>query len=155
MTLMLSSSAISDGEKLPPRYSKDGGNLSPPVAWSHPPEGTHSYALVVEDPDAPQGTFRHWAVYDLPSSQRALAEGAGSTAGGAALKMAVNDFGHRQYDGPQPPRGHGVHHYHFRLAALDVPRLDVPSGANAQQVWEAVKAHAIAQADLVGTFERR
>jgi Raf kinase inhibitor-like YbhB/YbcL family protein len=124
------------------------------VEWRDAPPGTKSFALIVEDPDAPRGIFRHWAAYDIPADAQRLHEGAGSSIQGAAIQMAKNDFGAAKYDGPQPPPGHGVHHYHFRLFALDVPMLDVPADSNASQVLEAASAHAIAEADTVGTFER-
>jgi Raf kinase inhibitor-like YbhB/YbcL family protein len=83
-----------------------------------------------------------------------LAEGAGSGERGAAIQMATNDFGNPHYDGPQPPPGHGTHHYHYRLFALDVPELDVSEDCNAAQVLEAARAHSIAEAEAIGTFER-
>jgi Raf kinase inhibitor-like YbhB/YbcL family protein len=101
--------------------------------------------LVVEDPDAPSG-------YDIPLERTSLPEGATSS-----LELAgqgVNDFGNAHYDGPQPPKGHGAHHYHFRLAAVDVPKLDLPSGAKAEQVWRVARPHIVAEAELVGTYER-
>ena len=71
------------------------------------------------------------------------------------MGQGVNDFGNAHYDGPQPPKGHGAHHYHFRLAAVDVPKLDLPSGAKAeQQVWRVARPHIVAEAELVGTYER-
>ena len=110
--------------------------------------------MVVEDPDAPSGTFRHWAVYDIPGGTTTLAEGVGTAKSSATRHVAANDFGDRYYDGPQPPGGSGVHHYHFRLFALDVPQLKLPGNASARDVLEAARAHSLAQADLVGTYER-
>jgi Raf kinase inhibitor-like YbhB/YbcL family protein len=100
------------------------------------------------------GTFRHWAAYDIPPGERRLAEGAGSRDRMPGMKMALNDFGHRRYDGPRPPSGHGVHHYHFRLAALDVPALPLPADAKAEDVWKSALLHMIAETELVGTYER-
>jgi Raf kinase inhibitor-like YbhB/YbcL family protein len=151
MTFMLESPAFADGAPIPMRYSRLGENLSPPLRWKDAPEETKSFALVVEDPDAPSGTFRHWAVYDIDPNRSTLAEG-------AAIEpdhSGVNDFGHHQYDGPQPPRGHGVHRYHFRLAALDAEKLDVSRRAKVSDVWQAAKPHILAEAELVGTFETR
>ncbi len=109
---------------------------------------------MVEDPDAPSGTFRHWGLYDIAPGQSQLPEGG---AGGAApgFAQAVNDFGNSGYDGPQPPRGHGVHHYHFRIAALDTEKLPLPAKASVAQLWTAAQPHLIAEAELVGTFENR
>jgi Raf kinase inhibitor-like YbhB/YbcL family protein len=154
MTLKLNSPAFTHNAKIPNQFSRDGGNVSPPIEWQGAPTGTRSYALIVEDPDAPRGTFRHWAAYDIPPDAQRLTEGAGSSERGAPVQMATNDFGNPHYDGPQPPPGHGVHHYHFRLFALDVPRLDVPDECDAAQVLEAARAHSIAEAEAIGTFQR-
>jgi Raf kinase inhibitor-like YbhB/YbcL family protein len=122
------------------------------IKWQGEPPGTQSYALVVEDPDAPKGTFRHWAAYNIPADMHRLDEGAGSDGHAAAMLMAANDFGHQHYDGPQPPPGDNPHHYHFRLFALDVASLDVPDDCSAADVLEAARAHSLAEADTVGTF---
>ena len=154
MTLQIRTPAFAPNERIPEQFSRDRENMSPRLEWDGAPAKTRSFALVVEDPDAPRGTFRHWAAYDIPPEARYLAEGAGSSARGAPVRMGRNDFGNAAYDGPQPPQGHGVHHYHFRLFALDVPQLDVPRGADARQVLEAAHEHSIAEAETVGTFER-
>jgi Raf kinase inhibitor-like YbhB/YbcL family protein len=154
MTLALSSPAFAPDQRIPERYSRDGGNVSPPIEWRGAPSGTRSYALIVEDPDAPKGTFRHWILYNIPASAQGLAEGAGSQKLDAPMQAAVNGFGNRHYDGPQPPPGHGLHHYHFRLFALDVAQLKIPANASAQDVLEGARAHAVAQAEVVGTYGR-
>jgi Raf kinase inhibitor-like YbhB/YbcL family protein len=154
MALEVHTPSFALDQRIPKQFSRDGGNVSPLIEWQDAPPNTRSYALIVEDPDAPNGTFRHWAAYDIPPDASRLAEGAGSGAQGAPIQMATNDFGNARYDGPQPPPGHGTHHYHFRLFALDVPQLDVPDGCDAEQVLEAARAHSIAEADAVGTFER-
>src|SRR5581483_2349672 len=134
MTLMLSIPTLPQNRRIPERFSRDGENISPPLEWRGAPEGTRGYALIVEDPDAPKGTFRHWAAYNIPAGAQGLPEGAGSDAADATLRMALNDFGNRRYDGPQPPPGHGRHHYHFRLFVLDTPQLPVPTNGAAQDV---------------------
>jgi Raf kinase inhibitor-like YbhB/YbcL family protein len=96
--------------------------------------------------------FRHWAAYDIPAESNGLPEGAGADA--QNMRMGVNDFGNTQYDGPQPPPGHGTHHYHFRLFALDVPKLDMPQKSSVQDVLAAAQEHALAETEVVGTFER-
>jgi Raf kinase inhibitor-like YbhB/YbcL family protein len=154
MPLTVTSPAFAANQRIPQQFSRDGGNMSPPLEWRDEPPGTRSYALIVEDPDAPSGMFRHWAAYDIPADVHRLTEGAGSRDQGVALQVAVNDFGNARYDGPQPPPGHGAHHYHFRLFALDVPSLDVPPGSDIEEVLEAAEDHALAEADYVGTFER-
>lgn len=152
MAFMLKSPAFSDGERIPDKFARDGQNLSPPLEWSGVPEGTKSLLLVVEDPDAPRGMFRHWAVYDISPEKKRLGEGAGRR--DSDLKQGANDFGNPTYDGPQPPQGHGTHHYHFRLAALDTHHLSVGPKQRAEEVWNAARANIIDQAELVGTYER-
>jgi len=152
MTLTVRTPTFRKDRRIPAQFSKDGGNLSPLVKWDGAPPGTRSFALVVEDPDAPKGTFRHWAAYNIPADLHRLDEGSGAPERGAALQMAENDFGHKHYDGPQPPPGDNPHHYHFRLFALDVPELDVDADCSAADVLEAARAHSLAEADTVGTF---
>ena len=154
MAFSVASPAFPNGQRIPPRYSKDGGNVSPPLEWHDAPRNTRSFALVVEDPDAPKGTFRHWAIYNVPPAHQGLAEGSGSHSPAGSLVMGVNDFGNRGYDGPQPPPGHGTHHYHFRLLALDVPELSLPDRASVKDVMDAAHPHVIAETETVGTFER-
>ena len=153
MALELSSPAFADGERIPPRYARSGANISPPLRWSDAPPETRSFALIVEDPDAPRGTFRHWGVYDLSPLQDELPEDA-DTNHRLIFQETVNDFGSETYDGPQPPPGHGPHHYHFRLAALDVDRLDLDGGVKASEMWSAARPHIIAEAELVGVYEQ-
>jgi Raf kinase inhibitor-like YbhB/YbcL family protein len=150
MALSIRSPAFDENAEIPDKYSKDGRNLSPELIWSGVPEGTRSFALVVEDPDAPSGMFRHWAVYDIPGDQTGLKEGEDVSAYG----VGVNDFGNARYDGPQPPRGHGVHHYHFRLAALDTDHVrGLSNDASAANVRDKIQRHLIEEAETVGTYE--
>src|SRR5688572_26531479 len=104
MTLTLRSPAFKDGAMIPERYARSHGNVSPPLEWFDAPEGTRSFALIVEDPDAPRGTFRHWAVFDISPDRERLDEGAGRR--GGKLHQGANDFGETGYDGPEPPPGH-------------------------------------------------
>jgi Raf kinase inhibitor-like YbhB/YbcL family protein len=156
MPLRSETPAFAPNQRIPDQFSRDGGNRSPRVEWRGAPHDTRSFALIVEDPDAPRGTFRHWAAYDIAPEVHTLIEGAGSPDAhqGANIHMAANDFGNTRYDGPQPPPGHGVHRYHFRLFALDVGQLDLPDDASAKQVLNAAIDHAIDEADVVGTFSR-
>ena len=153
MTLSLQTPAFADGKTIPEKYTRDGDNLSPPLAWSGAPAGTKSYALIVEDPDAPSGTFYHWAMFNIPPERDGLPEGSGHKAGDG-MRFGLNSFGDVGYDGPEPPVGHGRHHYHFRLAALDVPALALPEGAKVPAVWREAQKHALATAEVVGTYER-
>lgn len=152
MSLTLKSPVFSDGSSIPEKYARQGGNASPPLQWSAPPEGTQSYALAVEDPDAPGGTFHHWAIYDLPADRRELADAEAAT---TDLPQARNDFDELGYGGPEPPAGHGPHRYRFRLLALDVPALEVPLGPAVTEVIKAAGPHVIEEAHLTGTFERQ
>jgi Raf kinase inhibitor-like YbhB/YbcL family protein len=154
MAFSLSSPAFSNGQAIPARYTCDGENLSPPLQWSGAPNATRGFVLIVEDPDAPSGMFRHWAVYDLPADLTALPEGIGGQGSAQTLNQGVNDFGHAYYDGPCPPRDHGTHHYHFRLAALDTSRLVVSPGAKVADIWRAAEPHILAQTELVGIYAR-
>ena len=147
--LRVSSSAFPDGQPIPAQYSCDGANQSPPLSWGEPPPGTRSFALVVDDPDAPGGTFRHWGAFDIPGDMRSIA------AGQSIGAQAVNDFGKAGYGGPCPPPGHGPHHYHFKLFALNVDKLNVEAHAKVGDVESAARQHAIAEGELVGTYERR
>ena len=147
--LELTSDAFQDGEPIPTQFTCDGANQTPALHWGEPPAGTKSFALVIDDPDAPSGTFRHWGVFDIPASARSI--GGGQKAG----TEVTNDFGKPGYGGPCPSKGHGPHHYHFKLFALDVDRLEVSPNAKVVDIENAATRHAIAQGELVGTYERK
>lgn len=153
MALQLQSPAFAEGGAIPRKYTGDGDNLSPPFKWSGAPQSARSFALICEDPDAPSGTFRHWAVANIPADENGLSEGVGAARAGR-FDFARNDFGHAAYDGPAPPRGHGLHHYHFRLAALDVDHIDVSPQQSADEFWREVQPHVLAEAETVGTYQR-
>lgn len=150
MTLTIMSSAFHQGETIPEPHARPHGNQSPPLEWSGAPEGTQSYALIMDDPDAPGGTFRHWAMHDIPPHKTSLDAGEAAETG---LPQAANDFGETGYGGPQPPAGHGPHRYQVRLMALDVPALDVPEGATVADVAEAAAGHVLEETELVGRYE--
>lgn len=147
--LTLTSSAFKDGQPIPTEFSCDGGNKSPAVQWGEPPAGTKSFALVIDDPDAPSGTFRHWGMYDIPPSTRSI------PAGGRAGTEVDNDGGKPGYTGPCPPKGNGVHHYHFKLFALETGKLGLGPGAKVADVENEAQKHAIAQGEIIGTYERK
>lgn len=152
--MQLRSSGFVDGEAIPRRFTCDGEDLSPPLHWSGAPAATRSFVLVCDDPDAPSGTFHHWAAYDIAANQTALTEGAGRTAA-QSFKQAVNDFGKSGYGGPCPPHRHGIHHYHFRLLALSVDRLPLHGGKpSCREVEREARKHAIAEATLIGLYQR-
>lgn len=147
--LDLTSTAFEDGQPIPRQYSCDGGDQPPPLSWGEPPAGTKSFALIVDDPDAPSGLFRHWGVFDIPASTRSIREGQ------SAGSQAVNGFGKSGYGGPCPPPGHGLHHYHFKLYALDVEQLGLGADTKVEQVESEAQNHLIAKGELVGTYERK
>lgn len=152
MVLEVKSPAFAEGSAIPRKYTGDGENISPPLQWSGAPRGTRSFALICEDPDAPSGTFRHWAIANIHAHENGLSEGFGETVDGCTFGR--NDFGRAAYDGPLPPVGHGLHHYHFRLAALDVEEIDASEDATAEELWGAVRPHILAEAETVGTYRR-
>ena len=147
--LALTSDAFKDGQPIPQVYSCDGANHSPAIHWSDPPSGTKSFALVIDDPDAPRGTFRHWGVHDIPASTRGIAEGQ------HVGTEVDNDGGKPGYTGPCPPHGNGLHHYHFKLFALGVDKLALGANAKVADVENAAQKHALAQGELIGTYERK
>ncbi|ANW04128.1 YbhB/YbcL family Raf kinase inhibitor-like protein [Bradyrhizobium icense] len=154
MVFKLTSPAFDDDQPIPVKYTCDGQNVSPPLQWSDPPPGTKSFALIVEDPDAPSGTFRHWGLYNIMGERTMLPEAIGHGPKTERLGKGVNDFGELGYGGPAPPKGHGVHHYHFKLAALDVDELSRSPSMPVLDIWNAAEKHAIGQAELVGTYRR-
>ena len=151
---MLRSSAFANGQALPTEYTCDGADQSPPLEWSEPPGGTRSFALVVDDPDAPSGTFRHWGAFNIPAVARNLAPGAGNQDEGLMAQVR-NDFDKPGYGGACPPRGHGPHHYHFKLMALDVDKLEVSHDASIGEVEEAARKHMLGRAELTGVYQRQ
>src|SRR5713101_7005105 len=153
MAMHLTSPVFKYGEKMPERFSCDGANISPPLTWSDVPQGTHSLALFCDDPDAPDGTFHHWAVYDIPVTTHDLPEGFSSAAMVGLIRQGVNDFRKVGYGGACPPKGHGAHHYHFKLMALDVGHLNV-RGTRCGDIEAVARAHALAESDLVGIYSR-
>ena len=156
MPFGLSSPKFRDHGEIPSAYTAEGSDTSPPLVWSDEPPGTKSYALVVDDPDAPdpaapKRTWVHWVVYDLPKDVHELPEGASGRLPGAA-REGKNDWGAAHWGGPNPPKGR--HRYFFKLYALDteLPPLD---GATKKDLERAMDGHVLAKAELVGTYEKR
>src|SRR5262245_5883190 len=144
--MKFTSSAFQNNQKIPKRYTCDGEDLSPPLHFGDIPEGTTSLALIVEDPDAPSGTFDHWIVWNLPPSNHELAEGA------HVPKQGMNGFHERRYRGPCPPAGK-PHHYVFKLYALD-KLIDLSDGSPKAALENAMKGHILGQAQLIGIYQR-
>jgi Raf kinase inhibitor-like YbhB/YbcL family protein len=153
MALPLSSPAFGDGDRIPTKYTCDGQDVSPPLAWSNPPAGTQSLALIVDDPDAPAGVFTHWLLFNIPSDSRnlpgAVPVQAELTSGALQGK---NDFGRTGYGGPCPPAGR-PHRYQFTIYALDRV-LDLKAGVSKKQLLGAMQGHILAQGQLTGTYQR-
>ncbi len=153
-TFHLSSDAFLSGDMIPIRHTCEGRDLSPPLTWGDPPEGTRSFALVCEDPDAPRGIWVHWVLFNLPAQVRGLPQGVEpdpELADGS--RQGRNDFGRLGYGGPCPPPGRGPHRYYFRLYALDT-LLALPPGATRADLLAAMDGHVLATAELMGRFER-
>ncbi len=146
--LTIGSDAFATGGAIPPRHSADGENVSPALSWSGAPDATVSFALVCHDPDAPLvDGFTHWVRYGVPASVSELPPGAAED-----HTPGVNSAGQRGWYGPQPPPGHGTHHYFFHLYALGAdPGLG--QGLTREQLLAAIDEHILVQARLVGTFE--
>jgi Raf kinase inhibitor-like YbhB/YbcL family protein len=156
-TIRLESAAFKDGGTIPKAHTCDGRGTSPPLAWSGVPEAARSLALIVEDPDAPGGTFTHWVLFDVPPGTKGLGEGIPPegevrlTPAGAAARQGRNDFGKLGYGGPCPPRG--THRYVFLLYALDAP-LNLKPGATRDDLLRAMKGHILAEGRLMGRYSR-
>lgn len=152
MAFKLVISAFAEGAMIPKLHTCDGADLSPALEWSGEPVGTRSFALIVDDPDAPAGTWNHWLLWDIPASVHAIAQGFKP---GQLGVSGTNDFGKRGYGGPCPPRGHGPHRYFFKLYALDLESLKLPEGTRRGELDRAMKGHVLGQAQYMGRYERR
>ena len=156
MTLTLSSPSFSHGGEIPERCTGDGPDASPALQWSGAPEGTKAFALIVDDPDAPdpaapRRTWVHWVVCDLPAATAALAEGATGRRMPAGSTEGKNDSGGVGYSGPYPPIGR--HRYFFKLYALDAP-MGLRAGHTKAELLKAMEGHILASAELMGTYSR-
>jgi Raf kinase inhibitor-like YbhB/YbcL family protein len=153
MNLTLTSTAFAHGDAIPAKHTGTGPDVSPALAWTNVPDGTTCFALICDDPDAPLGIWVHWVLYDIPAHVRELREGLPkSEIVLESAKHGRNDFGKIGYGGPMPPPGK-LHHYFFRLYALDGP-TDLRPGATRAQVLKVTKSHVLAEAELMGTFQR-
>lgn len=137
------------GRQIPREYTGHGDDVSPPLAFTGIPERTQALALVVDDPDAPGGTFTHWTVWNLPPGLRHLERATDPLVIGA--REGRNDFGTSRYRGPKPPSG--THRYYFRVFALD-QQLALPPSASAEEVWRHLSGHTVAWGELMGTFTK-
>jgi len=153
MAFELKSKAFNHGEDIPEKYTCDGLNISPPLNWTDPPEGTKSFALICDDPDAPFITWVHWVLYGLSPEVRDLPEGVKKDktieCGG---KQGKNSFGRISYGGPCPP-GKSTHRYFFKLYALDVD-LDIKPGLKKKHLLKSMKDHILGKTELMGRYHR-
>lgn len=155
MALTISSSAFTHEGPIPGRYTCDGEDLSPALSWSGAPEGTRSFALIVQDPDAPDPaaprmTYIHWVLYDIPSSAYGLPEDTATAGLPAGTRTGTNDWGKKEWGGPCPPIGR--HRYYFRLFALDTTLGDL-GAATRDELERAMEGHILGSAELMGTYQ--
>lgn len=160
MSIQVSSNAFKAGAPIPKKYSEDGEDVSPPLAWQNVPEGTKELALICDDPDAPTPEpWVHWILYKIPADVRELPEGVPTDAelkSPAGALQGLNSWPSGRkvgYRGPAPPSKHGTHHYHFRLYALDAP-LSLDAKADKKALLAAMKGHILAEGEIVGTYQR-
>jgi len=154
MTFELTSTAFTQGEPIPRKYSCDGEDISPPLAWGDPPDGTQSFALIMDDPDAPVGTWDHWILFNIPADTRELSEDApieGKNQEPEAIFVGGNSWGRSNYGGPCPPGG--THRYFFKLYALDTT-ISLLTGASKRELLSAMDGHILAETELMGTYSR-
>jgi Raf kinase inhibitor-like YbhB/YbcL family protein len=157
VTIRLESAAFEEGGTIPKVNTCDGTGTSPPLEWSGVPETARSLSLIVEDPDAPGGTFTHWVLFDLPPDLKGLSEGIPPegevklTPGGATARQGKNDFGKLGYGGPCPPGG--IHRYNFLLYALDAGP-DLKPGATREELLRVLQGHILAEGRLMGRYTR-
>jgi hypothetical protein len=154
MPFALTTTAFQPGGDIPRKYTCQGVDLSPALAWTDAPAGAQSFALIVDDPDAPAGTWVHWVAYDLPATARSLPEGVPKTAelpGGG--RQGVNDFGNLGYGGPCPPAGN-AHRYFFKLYALKA-KLNLAPGATKKDLVQAMQSQVLGEVQLVGKYKRQ
>lgn len=154
MPLILNSPAFRDGQAIPARFTCEGKNVSPPLSWTGAPEGTESFVLIIDDPDAPDPkaprmTWVHWVLYDLPATTDGLAEEIGTLPAGA--RPGLNDWKHASYGGPCPPIGR--HRYFHKLYALDTMLGDLNKPTK-NILLTAMRGHVLAEAVLIGTYEK-
>jgi len=154
VSLQLTSDAFLNGQSIPAKYACTGRNISPALTWNEPPAGTQSFALIMDDPDAPMGTWVHWVLFNIPADVRSLQEDlpvTGKNIDPNAFYVGKNSSGNTRYDGPCPPGG--THRYYFKLYALDTILSRLP-GATKEQVLKETEGHILAQSELMGTFSK-
>ena len=155
MALKLTSPAFEQGETIPKEHTCDGNNLSPPFLWEGAPEGTASFLLVCNDPDAAGGVFHHWAAYNIPSTWHSLPGSFGPETLEPGFMQAMNDFGKPGYAGPCPPSGDRPHAYHFRLSALSTLLISPGPGASCVEIIRLAEPYRLEFVELIGFYGRQ
>jgi Raf kinase inhibitor-like YbhB/YbcL family protein len=154
MEIKLSSIAFKAGDFIPSKYSCEGANISPQLHWSDAPKDVKSYAVIVDDPDAPGGDFVHWVIYNIPGNLNELHEDITPSRNiSDEVMLGTNGFGRISYGGPCPPAGK-AHRYFFKLYALDTVLRHLESGATKQQLLSAMGGHIIGEGQLIGKYKR-
>ncbi len=154
MSFELTSDVFTNGQSIPAKYACTGKNISPALAWNEPPAGTQSFTLIMDDPDAPVGTWVHWVLFNIPAEARSLQEDlpiTGKNVDPNAIYVGKNSWGSTGYGGPCPPSG--THRYYFKLYALDTTISLLP-GATKEQLLKEMDGHILAQSELMGTFSK-
>jgi Raf kinase inhibitor-like YbhB/YbcL family protein len=153
MSIPLTSPAFSEGTVIPKRHAGDGGNLSPSLSWPKSSMAVKSYAVIMEDPDAPSGTFIHWVLFNIPPGMNQLPEGVPVKPEVTGVgTQGINDARTNGYYGPCPPPGK-PHRYFFKVFALDKP-MDLPSGCTSAELQQAMQSHLLDSGSLMGTYHR-
>jgi len=152
MPFQLFSTAFAEGGWIPELHSCRGADISPPLEWKGEPEGTRSFVLIVDDPDAPAGTWNHWLLYDIPATIHNLPQ---ASKPGKVGVSGQNDFGERGYSGPRPPKRHGPHRYFFKLLALGIDSVGLAAGVTREQLDQALDGKVLAEARYEGRFEQK
>lgn len=157
MAITIRSEAFENGKAIPQHYSQDGRNVSPPLRFDGVPKEARELALIVDDPDAPRkDPYVHWVIYRIPGGAEGLPEAVDTGANPsrtAGARQGRNSAGHTGYDGPAPPPGHGTHHYHFHLYALD-HELEIGDEPDKAALLDAMSGHVIGEGEITGTYER-
>lgn len=146
VAMKIETPAFQEGKIIPKKYTCQGANISPPIFIIDAPKETITFVIIVDDPDAPGGTFDHWVAWNIPGTTKSLPEGA------KVKDQGVNSYGEKHYKGPCPPPGK-PHRYFFKLYALDTS-LTIPDGVTKAQILKAIEGHVIAKAEIMGTFQR-
>jgi hypothetical protein len=154
MSIPITSRAFTDGKAIPVRFTQDGEGVSPQLSWGDVPAGTKELALICDDPNAPRPTpCVHWVIYKIPPDVHELHEQMPRQATLGGMRQGLNYLRHPGYDGPAPPKGHGLHHYHFKLYALD-KYLEPTDAVDGRAFYTAIAGHVLDEGEIVGTYER-